>query len=220
MDLADPSLNATGVEIQATAGGFSQPSLDPHLEPVFELAQRCCYEDAHAHQVTALALNLFEGLSSLHRLNDKRKHWLTCAALLHDIGWVDGGKGHHKASLRYIVESPLLPWENRQRLIVGSIARYHRKALPSEKHDHYTALKPGDQADVRLLAGLLRTADGLDRGHRSIVRGLRCTISQNAIVISCVTHSPADLERETALRKSDLLETVLKRTIEVQWSLR
>ena len=203
----------------ASGGQRFSSRVDARLEPVLRLAESCCYEAGHAHQVAHLAMTLFDELAQLHGLGEEHRFWLLCGALLHDIGWADGGNGHHKSSLRRIVESPLLPWEIHQRLIVGSIARYHRKALPQEDHEHFALLGRDDQADVRVLAGMLRVADALDRSHRGVVRELRCTVTEDQISIGCVTGQPAEIERVKALQKGDLLQMVFHRSLEVQWCL-
>ena len=191
----------------------------PELEPVYELAESCLYEVGHAHQVTRLALMLFDELAGCHGLGAKRRFRLTCAGLLHDIGWVEGGGGHHKASLRLICESPVLPWDDRQRLIVGSIARYHRKALPARAHEHYMQLRRNERREVRLLAGLLRVADGLDRSHRSVVRKLNCEFDDRDIHIHAQVSRPAELECEAAQRKADLMVEAFNRNVDVDWSI-
>ena len=193
---------------------------DERLKPVLELAQDCHYEAGHTHQVTRLALRLFDNLAKLHGLDDERRFWLTCAGLLHDIGWVEGRAGHHKTALRLILESPLLPWDERLRGIVGSIARYHRKALPSEEHGHFAALSAADRADVRKLAALLRVADALDYSHDNAVDDVTCRVTAKRLSIRCTVTRSADVECERAVEKGDLAAEVFGREICVTWHLR
>ena len=197
-----------------------RPRQDLRLEPVYRLAENCEYEVGHAHQVTRLALRLFDELTDQHRLEVSHRYELTCAGLLHDIGWLEGGPKHHKTTLRYILDSPLLPWDERYRLVIGSIARYHRKALPKQTHDHFAALSCENQTQVRILSGLLRVADALDYSHRSVVRGMWCQMTTpGRLVIRCQVVRPAEPERQKALQKADLLRSVLEREIEVEWVL-
>jgi exopolyphosphatase/guanosine-5'-triphosphate,3'-diphosphate pyrophosphatase len=143
------------------------------LELVNNLAQTCTHEFDHAKHVTYLALRLFDELLHLHQLGAEQRFWLQCAGLLNDIGWVEGWKEHHKASLQIILSTPLLPFSGKERLIIGSIARYHRRALPDLKHDHYKALEPDEREIVNKLAALLRLADGLDSTHLRRVRDIK-----------------------------------------------
>jgi putative phosphoesterase len=185
------------------------------LEAVLQLAESCHYAADHTHQVTRLALQLFDELQSLHRLGAEERLWLQYAALLHDIGWIEGQQAHHKTSLRIILTAPGLPFDTRERHIVGSIARYHRKALPDEKHDHFAALEPADRQKVRMLAGLLRVADGLDCTHQSGVTSLACQVTPKRIEVRCATRQPAEEERQEALDKGDLLEQVFERKLTI-----
>jgi exopolyphosphatase/pppGpp-phosphohydrolase len=186
---------------------------------VLQLAESCSYEAEHAHQVTRLALRLFDELQTLHGFGEEERFWLQCGALLHDIGWIEGQRGHHKASLRIILDTPLLPFSPRQKLIIGSIARYHRKALPSERHEHYTALGPAERDTVRTLAAILRVADGLDRTHRSIVEDVSCEVTAQQIFVQCIVSAPAEPERLEALDKGRLLEQASSRQLVIQWAL-
>jgi putative phosphoesterase len=184
------------------------------LEAVLQLAESCHYAADHTHQVTRLALQLFDELQSLHRLGAEERLWLQYAALLHDIGWIEGQPAHHKTALRIILTTPGLPFDARERHIIGSIARYHRKALPDEKHEHFAALEPDERQKVRVLAGLLRVADGLDCTHQSVVSSLSCEVTSERLVVRCsVIGQSAKEERQEALDKGVLLEQVFGRKL-------
>jgi exopolyphosphatase/guanosine-5'-triphosphate,3'-diphosphate pyrophosphatase len=190
---------------------------DERLDPALRLAESCDYEEEHAHQVTRLALLLFDELEPLHRLSYEERFLLQCGALLHDIGWIEGQQAHHKASLRIILDSSLLPFDERERLIVGSTARYHRRALPKETHTHFASLDSRDQDTVRVLAACLRVADGLDRTHWSVVDDLWCEILQGLIIVHCSVNDNAEAERAKALDKGQLLEQVFGRRLAITW---
>ncbi len=187
------------------------------LQVVQQLADNCDYEEEHTHHVTALSLRLFDELHPLHRFNAEARFLLRCGALLHDIGWVEGRKGHHKTSLRLILDALDAPFDERERYVIGSIARYHRRALPKGKHDHFAGLSPVDQYRVTVLAALLRVADGLDRTHRSVVEDLQCEIGPRQIVVCCAVRMYPIPERERALKKGDLLERAFDRELVVEW---
>lgn len=198
---------------------WDEAEKERRLEAVLRLAESCDYEEDHTHHVTQLSLRLFDELRPLHRLGAKERFWLRCGALLHDIGWIEGRKGHHKTSLRLILEGLDSPFNERERLVVGAIARYHRRALPKDKHDHFAALSPVDQYRVTILAALLRVADGLDRTHRTVVEDLTCEISPRQIVVSCAVRMNPLPEREQALEKGDLLRRAFDRELLIDWHL-
>jgi len=197
----------------------SDKSQDSNLKAVMRLAKSCKYEAGHTHQVTRLALQLFDELQSLHGLGAEERFWLQCGALLHDIGWIEGQQGHHKTALRIILTTPVLTFDTRERFIIGSIARYHRKALPDEKHDHFATLKPAERQVVRVLAGMLRVADGLDRTHQNLVKNLSCEVLPKRLVLRCAVRRPAEDERQEALDKGALLEQVFERKLVIEWHI-
>lgn len=192
------------------------PEQQPNLQAVLLLAQTCEFEVNHTLKVTQLALRLFDELHALHHLGQRERHWLIYAGILHDIGWIEGWKEHHKVALRIILSTPMLPFTNKERLIIGSVARYHRKSLPDMKHDHYAALSPAERQMVCVLAGCLRLADGLDHTHQQRVQELSCKISAKKITILCTGSVPDPDDSETAQSKSDLLSRAFRRKISLQ----
>jgi exopolyphosphatase/pppGpp-phosphohydrolase len=181
------------------------------MDAVLSLSQRCNHERDHVHHVAKLALSLFDQLAGLHGLGPQDRLWLQYAALLHDIGWIEGRQGHHKTTLRLIMEDPGLLFEPRERSIVGLIARYHRKGLPKDGHPYFCDLSPDDRRRVRVLAGILRVADGLDDGHSDAIWDVACKVSREEIDIECHAAAPADAEIAAAKEKADLLESVFDR---------
>ncbi len=186
------------------------------LNAVINLARTCEYDAPHTHQVVRLALCLFDQLYPLHQLEETERAWLQYAALLHDIGWVEGMQQHHKTSLNIILTTPLLPFDSKERLIIGSIARYHRKALPSAQHDHFAALEPEEQTAVTHLAAILRVADGLDAAHQSRVRDIKVRIKPDKVTLTCLVRQLPD-ETERAAQKVDLFEKVYRTRLVFKW---
>ena len=182
---------------------------------MLRLARTCEYEVEHTHQVTYLAVRLLEELQSLHNFGELERSWLIYAALLHDIGWIEGWKNHHRASLRIILSTPMLPFNNKERLIIGSIARYHRKSLPDLSHDHYSALSPAQRRVVDILAGCLRLADGLDRSHQQLIKDLHCKVTKKKIRITCDASQTVTEEIRASQSKKDLLEQALSRKVKI-----
>lgn len=185
-------------------------------EAVIELAKTCESEYDHVNHVAYLTLRLFDDLQSIHHLDPIDRSLLQYAAILHDIGWVEGWKNHHKTSLRIILETQLLPFNHHDRLMIGSIARYHRKALPNLSHDHFAALVPGDRKKVQILASFLRLADGLDRTHRCKIKDLVCKLKKTSIQLSCASAFPSLEELQGGIEKSDLLSLVFDREIKIK----
>jgi exopolyphosphatase/guanosine-5'-triphosphate,3'-diphosphate pyrophosphatase len=178
---------------------------DNRLGPVVRLAESCGYEREHSRQVAFLALRLFDELTMLHGLGEVERFWLESAGLLHDIGWNEGGRGHHKVALEIILNTPLLEFDRRERLVVGLVAHYHRKALPALEHEHFAELEPSEREVVRRLAVLLRLADGLDYRHLSVIRDLHCKVTPQQVAVRCEAEGDATVECERARQKAEPL---------------
>jgi exopolyphosphatase/pppGpp-phosphohydrolase len=193
------------------------PQQDAELQSVLKLAQLCEYDSGHAHQVTRLALRIFDGLKDLHKLNQNERFLLQCACILHDIGWIEGQKSHHKASLDIILNAPSLALDNKERMIIGSIARYHRKALPKADHDHFATLDSDEKKIVTKLAAILRVADGLDHSHNTHVRDLSCKVTHDKVILRCIAPMPYLDEERYAIFKGDLFVKTFDRAVEIEW---
>ncbi len=140
-------------------------------------------DEKHALQVAKLSVSLFDQLASLHNLDASDRELLEAAALLHDIGWHNGRKEHHKTSRNIIIRSRALPMSTRRRVMAGLIARYHRKKLPQPSHRFFSLLDERSKATVNKLAALLRFADGLDAGHNSSVKDIKVFVSPLQITV-------------------------------------
>lgn len=195
----------------------NQPS-DVLPEPVRALIAAHPYAAGHMRQVARLALRLFDGLRLLHGMGEGERLLLHCAAQLHDqgVGPFDDNRAHHKVSEQLIRAADLAPLSAREQDLIAQIARYHRKALPRASHARFAALSGEDKLRVRVLAALLRVADGLDRGHRDAVRDVTVETTPETLRLTLDASGPVDEEREAARLKGDLLEEVFARKLVIE----
>ncbi len=200
----------TPKKTQASRQVQSSPSL---REAAISLADSCFYEKQHTRQVTRIALKLFDGLRRLHGLGQEQRSLLEAAALLHDIGWLKGRTNHHKAARDIILNSRGLPLNKKEKMIVALTARYHRRAMPDNRHRHFRHLNQDDKQTVRKLASLLRIADGLDRSHNNCVNDLNCRVKGGRVQIVLKVSEDPSLETETAVSKADLFRKTFDKEI-------
>jgi exopolyphosphatase/guanosine-5'-triphosphate,3'-diphosphate pyrophosphatase len=189
------------------------------LQSVLQLAQTCQVDDQHTQQVTKFALNIFDSTVDLHHLGYPERFLLLCSSLLHDIGWVDGWKNHHKATLRIILSAPLLRLSAKERLLIGTIARYHRGALPMGKHDHFAAIEPAYKEKVLMLAGILRLADGLDASHQQRITQIIIETTKKKVIIHCTIKAELVEELDQLADKASLFTETFKHKVEIDSAL-
>ena len=165
-------------------------------------------------RVAAIAATLFQDLAELHGLDDVWGHRLHLAAQLHDIGFAEGRKGHHKISMRLIEEDLSLNIHEDDRPWVALLARYHRKAWPSRRHARFDALKKSDRKALRKAASLLRIADALDYTHTGVVGNLAVAVKKRKVIIAVQCSGDCSAEMERVIKKGDLFMHVFGRELE------
>lgn len=187
-------------------------------EDLEKISRKYYWNLEHPRQVRDVALMLFDELKGLHCLGEEERWMLECGSLLHDIGWSMPEVPHHRASMELILNDPDLPFTSRERYMIASIARYHRKALPKEEHFHFRKLDEGDREKVSALASLVRIADGLDCSHSSIVKDLEVNIEKDRVKILCkVNEGPFWEEEKVNDKKKDLFQKVFGKDIVLAW---
>jgi exopolyphosphatase/guanosine-5'-triphosphate,3'-diphosphate pyrophosphatase len=183
--------------------------LTPRIQCALAVARQYPEELMHLEQVARLSERLFDALQPLHQMGQRERELLCCAALLHDIGLRVSISSHHRHSLTLILESDLHALAAEERRLVANVARYHRKAAPSEKHPHFRDLPAESRELVRRLAAILRIADGLDRAHENAVSEIEASPAGPAVWTVRVS-GRGDLAYAAwgAMRKADLFGDV------------
>jgi len=172
----------------------------------------------HARQIIRLSTQMFDATRPLHRLDQQSLRMLERAALLHNAGMLVEARRHHKHSFRLIKAANLPDFTEEERYEIALIARYHRRALPSNEHEEFAALSRSARKRVSMVAALLRVADALDYNHDARVLRIAAEpalCDENIWTILLWIRSLADLdaEIEQAHDKADLFEKVFKRKL-------
>jgi len=204
-------------------GDVPAPVAPDPMRLVREFAERCKTDRRHVEHVRVLALSLFAKLGDELGCGPEERWLLEAASLLHDVGQLVSYQRHHKHSYQLIMHADRLGLGARERTLVALISRYHRRRGPRKKHPEFAALSGPDQAIVRRVSGLLRVADGLDRGHTAIVESVRVALTDDKLVLHVVPRlAGADLSLEcwAAERKGNVLAKLLDREIEIRQGLR
>lgn len=202
--------------IASVRGRKGNGQLDIRRQSVIELAHRCDWHEPHSRQVARLSLMLFDQLRPLHGLKQHYRELLEYAALLHNIGVFISISAHHKHSQYIIMNSDLRGFAPAEIEIIGNVARYHRKNPPSEKHPLYNQLKPSHRRAVDVLSGILRVANGLERGHRQNVQAITVRDEPKRIVLEILVRFEPDIELWAVGGHKRWLEAVLGKPLVIE----
>jgi exopolyphosphatase/guanosine-5'-triphosphate,3'-diphosphate pyrophosphatase len=186
-------------------------------ESVIGLARRCNWPEAHARTVARLALELFDATAEVHdpALGAHDRELLELAALVHDIGEHVSSSGHHRHGAYLIRNGQLRGFAADEVEMLAAIVRWHRRGEPRVS-DEFPLVDADVMARVRVLAAILRVADGLDRSREGIVAGIDVTVTPSLVLVRTRTALSDDAELEVwgARRKRMLLERALDREVE------
>jgi exopolyphosphatase/guanosine-5'-triphosphate,3'-diphosphate pyrophosphatase len=132
------------------------------IRSALELGRKYHFDEAHARHVAELARQIFLAMQAEHSLDARHELILYVAALLHEVGRFVGASSLHKHSLYLIQNSDLFGLSRTDVLLVGLIARYHRRASPKSTHIGFANLTREHRVAVSKMAAILRVAKALD----------------------------------------------------------
>ncbi len=185
---------------------------------IISIAQKYQVNLVHSNFVRNIASTIFDELREYHMLGVREKEWLEAAAILHDVGYLISVDQHHKHSY-YIISHCILPgFTMDEAEIIANIARYHRKSHPKKRHENFARLSPERQEIVKILAGMLRISEGIDRRQIQCVKDIEISKANSHVTIKLIPADPAkpiDVERWGAERRKLLLEEALNITISI-----
>jgi exopolyphosphatase / guanosine-5'-triphosphate,3'-diphosphate pyrophosphatase len=186
---------------------------------VENLAHRFNSDPDHVRHVAALSLAMFDGLrqAGVQDLGPEERELLWAACLLHDIGTAIDYDDHHRHSHYLILSAGLPGFSPREVVLIALIARYHRKGDPDASELGDLAQK-GDGDRLRLLCGLIRLAEQLERSRDQSVRAVSVGDGDGAIALEAQTDPRADASVGiwAARRNADLLAQALGRPVEIK----
>lgn len=174
------------------------------VSSAIELVRRAGGNIERSRHVARLALALFDATRRSHGLTRRHRDLLETAALLEDLGRAFHLQDREHLAYQLIRGGGLRGLTDIELEIVGLAARYSRGGAPKARHRHFSEIDPDSQHVVRVLAGILRVADGLDRGRAGVVRDIRCRAGDGKLRITPVTRGDASLELHAARKATKL----------------
>jgi exopolyphosphatase/guanosine-5'-triphosphate,3'-diphosphate pyrophosphatase len=185
------------------------------ISSALQLGRKCKIDEVHAKHVAKLSLQLFDRLRSIHRLGADLRVVLQVASLLHDVGYFISGTDHHKHSSYIVSQAPLFGFSDSQKELLAAVVRYHTGGLPSDEHHEWCALDTAQRRSVRILAGILRIVEELDKEHLRRVSAVSTRTTRGSVILQISGKGPLLVERWGAERRKQLLEKGLQRNIDL-----
>jgi exopolyphosphatase / guanosine-5'-triphosphate,3'-diphosphate pyrophosphatase len=191
---------------------------DVRAESVENLAHRFEHHGEHDLHVWRLSRSMFDGLADagLHDFGAEERELLWAACLLHDIGVAVNYDDHHRHSHYLTLNAGLPGFAPRELILIGLVARYHRKGMPdaSELGD---LARPGDDDRLRLLCGVIRLAEQLERSRDQAITDVRVSVNGGGVTLEAATNPALDATVPVwaARRNADLLADALGREVEI-----
>ena len=199
--------------------GTRELFMDVRQESVENLAHRFETDHDHVHHVARLSLAMFDGLGAagLHDLGDAERELLWAACILHDIGTAIDYDDHHRHSQYLILNAGLPGYSPRELVLIGLIARYHRKGEPDESQLGDLAER-GDSERLGVLCGVIRLAEQLERSRDRSIRAVSVGTANGKVELQASTAPDGDpsVPIWAARQSSGLLAEAIGRPVEIQ----
>jgi exopolyphosphatase/guanosine-5'-triphosphate,3'-diphosphate pyrophosphatase len=191
---------------------------DVRRESVLNLGHRFTAEPGHVERVARLSLEMFDGLAkaSLHELDAHDRELLWAACVLHDIGTAIDYDDHHRHSQYLILNAGLPGFTPRELVMIGLIARYHRKGDPNTS-ELGPLEEDGDTERLQLLCAIIRLAEQLERSRDGAIRQVRVAAHDGTVALDAEVDPARDpsVPIWAARREAGLLADALGREVEI-----
>ena len=218
MEVSEAGLRE-GIFFECLLAGSDPPLFaDVRRESVINLAHRYRTDDDHVGHVAKLSLDLFDSLvdAGVHHMGDAERELLWAACELHDIGVAIDYDDHHRHSAYLILNSGLAGYTSREQVLIALIARYHRKGDPDGSSLGDLA-KRGDKGRVRLLSGIIRLAEQLERSRDQSVKSVDVSVPNGKVVLRPkIRRGDPFVSLWSARRNSELLAEAVDRDVEIE----
>jgi len=202
--VSDSNLRDGLVYEMAVRGSWTEAFRKQIVRSAISLGRKCDFDEEHAVHVADMASELFGQLKREHRLPDRYEVLLHVAAILYQVGTFINARSSHKHAMYIIRNSELFGLSRNDLLLVGLVARYHRRASPQPTHEGYATLDREGRVVVSKLAAILRVAIALDETRSGRVRQIRCVRESKRLIIETPGVDDVSIE-QLGLRQNGLL---------------
>ncbi|MFQ9705675.1 MAG: exopolyphosphatase [Limosilactobacillus pontis] len=174
-----------------------------------DLAQRYGVDTAHRDFVTRFALQFFDQLRPLHRLDNHARLLLEIASKVDDIGNFINQQSHYRHSAYILKSNPLIGLSDDDNQIIAEVARYHSSEAPTATQEHYRRMDDDIQLIVAKLVAILRLVDALDDSRQQKISSIKLNLTNDSLLkIKVIANNDLVLEKWSFSKKSELFSDV------------
>ncbi len=179
-----------------------------------ELLANLGADQSRAHCLARLSAQMFECTRRIHRLSSRFGLLLEVAGMLSDIGHGISYIDRKHIGYQLIRGGGLRGASDKELEMMALAARYSVSGAPKRRHGSFAELDSDDRYAVRIMAGILRVAAGLDRGRQGVVKQLRGVRRGTVLRLHVGVTGDAALEIDGATHHVRLLRQALGHDIE------
>jgi exopolyphosphatase/guanosine-5'-triphosphate,3'-diphosphate pyrophosphatase len=206
--VCDTNLRGGLLHDMSVGGRWTAEFRNQIIRSAMSLGRKFDFDENHARNVAELTTKLFRQLQDEHRLDSRYEVILFVAALLHEIGMIVNTRSNHKHALYLIRNSELFGLSEEEMLLVGLVARYHRRASPQPSHEGYGTISQEQRVIVSKLAAMIRLAIALDDTRSGRIREIECIRDEKQLVIQVPGVEDVSLEQIALRENSGLFRDV------------
>lgn len=229
--IAEWTVSTYGLREGAVADAFRREQESPGTLPdvqwtsIKNFAKRLGIDRKQAKQVSYLAGKIYEQLSKCIDLAPTHEAYLQELNMLKAAGYLfESGKfisepQYHKHSYYLITNSRIPGFTELEREMIGLIARFHRKKIPSSKNKICKYLSSRELERLRILAAILRMAVACERGRSQVVKSVRVKKTESGLKVSLTVKKGESFKVEKHKLDSDrpVLEVSFDSPLEISW---
>ncbi len=168
------------------------------------ILKRFNIDKTHAKNVCNFAIRIFDILKNVHSLDKNWKDYLFSASILHDVGKIISFNNHQEHSEYIISHSQIIGYTEREKKIISKVALYHKNQNIDD-----------EDYEIKVLAGILRIADSLDKSGVSLFKDLKYDPYNKKLTIFLQKGKMFNIFSYYIEQKKKLLTQTLKIKVEV-----
>lgn len=173
---------------------------------------------SHARHVWKLAESLYNQLEPIHKIDNKNAYKiLKTAAMLNDCGKTISFYNYHKHNFYMMTNLPINGLSHKE-LIMASYTMMHsvKDNYDIENSLYVKLLNKVDKDVTKVLGGILRLAECLDRKRDENIAKIDCILNSDQVILRLVSKGPTEVERKVVEDSMSYFAKVFGKTLKCE----